>query len=190
MAALAYMIFKQQDGSYLKSESQTVFQGQAGIPEAADFVKASKLGDNGIFEVENYSFEIEQTLNIGSQSSGAGAGKVTFNPFSITREIDKASPILLQMASSGTPFQEVSLALRKPPNGAIFLVFNFKLVAVKLISWAGDTGSIKEAISFEYGGLQVFYGQQKPGGEMMKTVAGGWNRVLNKSDTDISAPIP
>ena len=27
----------------------------------------------------------EQTLNVGSQSSGAGAGKVTFNPFSIVR---------------------------------------------------------------------------------------------------------
>jgi bacteriocin-like protein len=32
------------------------------------------------------SFDIEQVLNIGSQGSGAGAGKVTFNPFSITRE--------------------------------------------------------------------------------------------------------
>jgi type VI protein secretion system component Hcp len=30
----------------------------------------------------------------GSQSSGAGAGKVTFNPFSITRKIDKSSPVL------------------------------------------------------------------------------------------------
>jgi hypothetical protein len=38
----------------------------------------------------------EQSLNIGSQSSGAGAGKVTFNPFSITRKIDKASPIFFQ----------------------------------------------------------------------------------------------
>ena len=33
------------------------------------------------FEVTDYSFDIEQVLNIGSQSSGAGAGKVTFNPF-------------------------------------------------------------------------------------------------------------
>ncbi len=33
------------------------------------------------FEVEDYSFDTEQTLNIGSQSSGAGAGKVTFDPF-------------------------------------------------------------------------------------------------------------
>ncbi len=31
------------------------------------------------------AFDIEQVLNIGSQSGGAGAGKVTFNPFSITR---------------------------------------------------------------------------------------------------------
>jgi hypothetical protein len=33
-----------------------------------------------------YSFDIEQVLNIGSQSGGAGAGKVTFNPFSVTRK--------------------------------------------------------------------------------------------------------
>jgi len=46
----------------------------------------------GLFEVEDFSFDIEQTLNIGSQSSGAGAGKVTFNPFSITRKTDVASP--------------------------------------------------------------------------------------------------
>ena len=31
-------------------------------------------------------------------SSGAGAGKVSFNPFSITRKIDKASPIFFQTA--------------------------------------------------------------------------------------------
>ena len=30
----------------------------------------------------------------GSQSTGAGAGKVTFNPFSMTRNVDKATPIL------------------------------------------------------------------------------------------------
>lgn len=28
-------------------------------------------------------------LNVGSQSTGAGAGRVTFNPFSITRKLNK-----------------------------------------------------------------------------------------------------
>ena len=36
------------------------------------------------FEIEDFSFDIEQTLSIGSSSNGAGAGKVTFNPFQIT----------------------------------------------------------------------------------------------------------
>jgi hypothetical protein len=33
----------------------------------------------------NVAGGIEQMLNIGSQSLGAGAGKITFNPFSVTR---------------------------------------------------------------------------------------------------------
>ena len=34
------------------------------------------------FEVEDYSFDIEQTLSIGSQSSGSGNGShISFNPF-------------------------------------------------------------------------------------------------------------
>ena len=38
------------------------------------------------------SFAELDNVTGGSQSTGAGAGKVTFNPFSITRKIDKASP--------------------------------------------------------------------------------------------------
>ena len=30
----------------------------------------------------------------GSRSSGSGAGKVSFNSFTITRKIDKSSPVL------------------------------------------------------------------------------------------------
>jgi len=30
----------------------------------------------------------------GSQSTGAGAGMVTFDPFGVTRKVDKATPIL------------------------------------------------------------------------------------------------
>jgi hypothetical protein len=50
----------------------------------------------GMFEIKDFSFDIEQTLNIGSQSTGAGAGKARFNPFSITRNIDVASPNLFR----------------------------------------------------------------------------------------------
>jgi type VI secretion system Hcp family effector len=141
---------------------------------------------NQIFEVEDYSFDIEQTLNIGSQSVGAGAGKVTFNPFSITRKIDRASPVFYQMACSGTAFKWVTLALRKSSggntSGEIYLRFDFKLVAVKTISWAHDDESPKETVTFEYGGLLIRYCMQNPGGDLAAAIPGGWNRVANVSD--------
>ncbi len=71
-----------------------------GLWSTFQFDAAKKATPNnaksGLFEIEDFSFDIEQTLNIGSQSTGAGAGKVTFNPFSITRKIDRASPTLFE----------------------------------------------------------------------------------------------
>lgn len=177
------------NSQWLKAESQVSMTNNTGdllYNQLVPFVAGS------VFEVEDYSFDIEQTLNIGSQSSGAGAGKVTFNPFSITRKIDIASPIMFEMACAGVPFQTVSLALRKSAgtgaSGTFFLRFDFKLVAIKTISWAHDDESPKETLTFEYGGLQVRYLQQKPDGTFASAaIPGGWNRVTNTQDTGTTA---
>jgi type VI protein secretion system component Hcp len=63
------------------------------------------------FEIEDFSFDIEQVLNIGSQSTGAGAGKVTFNPFHV------------QSGGDQTPVEAVTLNFAKiefsyQPQGA------------------------------------------------------------------------
>lgn len=198
MAIDAYMFFQKYSGTaagdYMMSESQVELQSGR---DNADMIKPfkdayDKKGANnrcGLFEVEDYSFDIEQVLNIGSQSSGAGAGKVTFNPFSITRKIDCASPGFFQMACSGTPFHTVALGLRKSAGGTasglVFLMFTFRLVAVKTISWAHDDESPKETVTFEYGGLNIMYTQQKPDGSPIQPDPGGWNRVKNISADDL-----
>src|SRR4051812_29666501 len=137
MAIDSYMCFQfyNPDGGYLESESQVDLRksdkGDGDL--AGPFLEAA--GKTALFEIEDYSFDIEQVLNIGSQSTGAGAGKVTFNPFSITRKIDKSSTKLFEMACSGTPFKNVYLGMRKSAggeaSGVFFLRFQFKLVAVK-----------------------------------------------------------
>ena len=184
MAIDSYMVFTDFQGTKLQAESLVVIEAQKGeLTEAA-----GKFMDKGtVFEITDYNFDIEQTLNIGSQSSGTGAGRVTFNPFSITRKIDKASPVFFQMACSGTPFQEVCLGLRKSSggdsSGRFFLMFRFMLVAVKTVSWAHDDESPNETVTFEYGGLQVFYGLQKQDGSIdSSSFKGGWNRVTNKAE--------
>lgn len=189
MATDAYMYFAPYQGNPLVSESQVQIVGDDKILGGSLKTYASS---HYLFEVEDYSFDIEQTLNIGSQSSGAGAGKVSFNPFSITRKIDCSSPMLFDMACAGSAFKLVQLFLRKSTGdgvqsggaqaGYTFLRFDFKLVAVKTISWAHDEESPKETTTFEYGGLQIHYAQQNADGTMQAEKVGGWNRVNNKQD--------
>ncbi len=182
MAIDSYMAFRTYtpDG-WLDAESQV------DIATQSDDLKESqsKFTAGKVFEIKEYNFDIEQTLNIGSQSKGAGAGRVVFNPFSITRSIDRASPILFGMACSGTPFKEVLLGLRKggggQASGKFFMMYRFGLVAVKTVSYAHDDESPTETVTFEYGGLQMFYGMQKPNGSIdQSSIAGGWDRTTNK----------
>ena len=182
MAISAYMWFQDTDGLYLDSESQVDF---------AKSVQGSGIAfppNSNIFEVESYSVDIVQVLNIGSQSTGAGAGKVTFDPLIITRKTDRTSPILYQMACSGTPFQSVALVLCKSAGGTtattVFQKFTFKLVAIKSIAWASDAEEPKETVTFEYGGLVIEYWVQAADGSLGAKVLGGWNRVKNISDQD------
>lgn len=61
-------------------------------------------------EVDSFSWGASNnTLNIGSASSGAGAGKITFNPFTITRKTDSASPQLYAACASGKHFGTVKI---------------------------------------------------------------------------------
>jgi type VI secretion system secreted protein Hcp len=183
MAIDSYVVFIPYTGSPLLSESQVDMSknNEELASDLKSFASASQL-----FEIEDYSFDIEQVLNIGSQSTGAGAGKITFNAFSITRKIDRASPVLFDMACSGTAFKQVSLALRKSAggmqSGVIFLRFDFKLAAVKTISWSHDDESPKETTTFEYGGMLIRYCQQKADGSLNTAIPGGWNRVKNIQD--------
>jgi type VI secretion system secreted protein Hcp len=192
MAIDSFMAFKQYQATavgpqWLDAESQVDLSKNSGEELAKDLVVGK------VFEVESYSFGVEQVLNIGSQSSGAGAGKVTFNPFSIERKIDKASPTFFMMSCSGQAFERVVLAMRKSSGGEatgkFFLRFDFKLVAVKTISWEHDEESPKESIEFEYGALFVRYGQQDASGKIPSIITKGWNRVTNVQDANLDSPV-
>ncbi len=185
-------------GTALKGESQVVLN----LTGDTLANQSPALQQGSVFEIDDFNFDIEQVLNIGSQSSGAGAGKVTFNPFSITRKTDRASPIFFMMCCAGQHFYQVTLCLRRAGGGAggavgntagsatmssgtTFLRFDFALVAVKTISWSGSDGdeSPKEEVTFEYGALMVWYLQQATGGGAQGSpVTGAWNRVYNNND--------
>jgi type VI protein secretion system component Hcp len=129
----------------------------------------------GYFEVQNAALDVEQTLNIGSQSSGAGAGKITFNPFSFSMTPGSLDPKLFQMAASGTALKTVDVEMDQAQTAVV--QFTLKLAAVKTISWSADpsTNQIRTQVTFEYGGLLV----TAPAKSGATAVTQGWDRVKN-----------
>ena len=196
MAVDAYMVFKnypnRDSGSYLASESTAIWTN-TNEALGAPFKTA---GQGKVFEVTDYGFDIEQTLNITSQSTGTGAGRINFNPFSITRSIDISSTTMFLNACAGTPFQYVYLGLRKSSGGdtsgavnvagQFFVLFTFAMVAVKTITWAHADESPTETITFDYGALQIQYSQQKPDGTLDTAKNASWNRMTNAVDMPTS----
>jgi len=164
------------------------FTPAAGSSEAIDG-ESTDSTFTGWFEIKEFSFGIENTLNITSASSGAGAGKADFKEFTIKKQTDKASPILACTCGKGGHYEKVELKLRKSgakggnTSGDVYLAYDFKLVAVKSVEWSGSSGDDvpEETVVFEYGALKIGYKPQNKDGTLGKLVERSWNKVTNSA---------
>lgn len=131
-----------------------------------------------------------QTTNIGSQSTGAGAGKVTFSPVVFSKIPDIISPQFFTSLASGTAYKFVEFSFYKVGgsggNGEDILRYKIRLalVAFTTIQRAaatcnGDCPDLIENFSMEYGGKYITYYPQNPNGTVGNPEGEGWNRIKN-----------
>ena len=109
------------------------------------------LDGSTLYQLNSFSFDDQQTLNIGSQSSGAGAGKVTFNPLDLVLTQPALTPALFEMLATGAAFKEVDV-LGYGQDGTLATDDSFGLVA------ASDLGSSANGdtdISLQYASVSL-----------------------------------
>ena len=95
----------------------------------------------GWLEVTSTQLDQFRGASIGSATGGAGAGKVTFNPFTITRKVDKASPKLFEAATKGKHFSNVTIEMRKAGGGQQeYLVIKLQDVLISSYRTGGPRG--------------------------------------------------
>jgi type VI secretion system secreted protein Hcp len=160
------------------------------------FYKAGALAFNGettdpdfvgAVEISEFSFGAENTISIGSSTTGAGAGKATFKEFTIKKLTDTGSPSLLIFLAEGKHYDNLTLSLRKggaggDTSGAVYLKFEFGMVMVKSIEWSGATGDDvpSESVVFEFGEIRVTYCQQDTSGALKAPIIKAWSRLTNR----------
>ncbi len=143
----------------------------------------------GAFEILNFEIGAENTINIGSISSGGGAGRATFKPMNITKKTDSASCALFSKLCEGSHFDDMVVELRRSggaagKSGATFLKWEFKMVMLAEMTWSGSDGDdiCEEALVFEYGAMKVTYTRQMESGQKGEQFSGEWSRVLNTAN--------
>jgi YD repeat-containing protein len=122
------------------------------------------------FEINDWSFEIENPTTIGSATGGAGGGKAEFNEFTIKKVTDAAAPAFFKHCVAGAHYQNVVISKRHAggdpgPSSKSFLQFKFQTVFTTKIDWSGpgDEGP-EETVTFQYGAAGVRYTPYVPGG--------------------------
>lgn len=171
-----------------------VFTTLSGQPTLKGETQDKQFRAQNALEISEFSFGIHNTVNIGSVTSGAGAGKAQFADLKIAKVADSLTPNLLLYVGNGAHIQQLDLYVRQASSaakggaaksGLVYLQYSFKLVAVTTVDWSGSSGddAVKENVTFTYGALQVKHTAQK--GARSTTSTATWNRITNGPGFDI-----
>ncbi len=134
------------------------------------------------FELKSFSFGCSQAETQGSASTGAGAGKVKFDEFSVEKGVDLGTVPIYQACVAGAHFPTVMIGIRKAGGaGLIYVQFAFAQVFVIGAKHSGGSGeeAPAETITFKYGSMAIRYVQQKSDGTQGTAMEGMWSAVTN-----------
>jgi type VI secretion system secreted protein Hcp len=106
-----------------------------------DGIKGESQDDKhkGWIEISSFSWGVTNASSIGSATSGAGAGKASMQEIHITKNTDKASPLLMQACANGKHYAQVTLQMRKA-GGDTYMTYVLTDVLISSFQASGGGG--------------------------------------------------
>jgi len=121
------------------------------------------------------------TTHLGS---GAGAGKVNVQDLSVTKFLDKSSPLILLKCASGEHVPKAILTVRKAGGEKAFEFFTLEVenLIFSSVSLGGSGGEDKptENITLNFSKVTWKYNEQLSDGSSGPDIEKGWDIVESK----------
>lgn len=140
----------------------------------------------GEIAVNSWSWGMNQsgTMHI---AKGGGRGKVDVGDVSLTKDVDKSTPNLMQHCCKGTQFEKATLTCRKASgDGGQLEYFKIELEDIIItsvqVSGSGGGDDLFENVSLNFGQYTVTYVPQDNDGSALPEVGPvGWNMQKNEA---------
>ncbi len=184
---------------FVKGSDAIDAECQTTVDSKDDLLHDFKTGK--FFEIDEFNFGVglEDDNSASEKRNPAGASHshrtrfsnwlrgetksypVDLEPFTFSRQMDQASPLLFEMCCDSKSFASATLIKRKAAgsdvSGRAFLRIDFKDVLVIGVDW--DSGDVvKEKCKFICRGVKVQYKPQTADGTLGAAVPGNWDRMM------------
>lgn len=139
--------------------------------------ESSDAGHRNEIEIQSFSWGVSSPRDV---ATGQSSGKRQHKPFTITKELDKSSPLLAKAVATGQHIPRAVLTGRAP-DGHEFEVMSFFDVFVGDFMQSGDNGSKPmESISLNFTKIEFKYVPQGADGKPGTPVTTGWDLATAK----------
>lgn len=148
-----------------------------------DSIKGESQDDKhkGEIEVLSWNWGVVQT-GTTHIASGGGAGKASVEDISITKYLDRASPILLKHCLSGIHIKEALLTVRKAggkPLEYVKMKMKDAIISSVRTGGSGREEQLTETLSINFANVEFEYVPQKADGSGDASIPITWNIAKN-----------
>jgi len=157
------------------------------LSHAGDSTSLAFPGVEGWFAVRAFQFGTENTINIGSATSGGGAGKAQALPAGFAKLPNAASAALFNSCVLGAHWDEFEIVFARPSGGqspgSVVLRVELKLVIVGSVGIAASSGDDApgEDVQIQYGAQRITFYSQDSTGKVVQSGQSIWSFVQNNA---------
>ena len=190
-AALAVTFATRESANHPNTASADSLLAPSNAPSEAGYIKIGDIKGESTDDrhkdwIDVVSFSHSVSVPVSASASGTTRGKAAVRDFIITKGIDKASPLLMQAALSGTVIPTIEFEVSRPGarEGEPYLKYELKEVLITSYRTSGSTSGDAipmESIALNFSEIRVVYTEQRPDGSAAGTVEAGWNVRENRA---------